>query len=146
MGQKPKKKPKKLPPQMAPTPLKKADHFPLLQSDLDALDTFCDGVKFEEISVETWESCLDDLAIQLPLWIDQEVASQGAAIPLKFSRRILNASESGILKEAVQIVLPVPAETKHGSTIVWAGYGDKQGSAQGDLVVTIHVRKPRLQK
>ncbi len=116
--------------------------FAISPKDLESLDEFCKSFDYDDISMETWETCLSDLEVRVPLWINSETASQGADITVKFSRRLLNSSGNGILKEVVQIVLSLPPGTKHGSTIKWPGYGDRLDSVQGDLLVTIHVRPP----
>lgn len=142
MVQGPKKKLKAQKPPSSLTPLDKTSPFTNSPNDLDSLDEFCKAIDYDEISMETWETCLNDLEVRVPLWINPETALQGSEITVKFCRQILNSSGNGILKEVLQIVLPIPPGTKHGSTITCPGYGDRLDSVQGDLLVTIHVRTP----
>jgi hypothetical protein len=114
-----------------------------VEADFAALDDFCkQQIDINDLSFDDWESLHRSLDVQVPIWVDSGAIAQSPSITVKFTRRILSSTENGILKEAAEIRLEIPVQTRHGDKIVLVGLGDRQDQSHGDLIITLHLRKP----
>lgn len=114
-----------------------------MESDFAALDEFCkQHSDINDLSLDDWESVHNSLDVHVPIWLEGEMLPQSPTITVKFMRRILSAPENGILKEAAEVCLKIPFHARNGDKIVIAGLGDRQNLSRGDLIVTLHLRKP----
>ena len=112
----------------------------LSNSDLSALDDFCQGIEYDEIPYDSWETCLEALDLSIPIWLDQAAARQGGERLVNFSRAVRETPKSRPARQPASVVIHVPPGTLDGAAIVVYGKGDILCEQAGNLIIIVHVK------
>lgn len=116
-----------------------------LEGDQLALDDFCKGIEYEDISFDAWSATHHDLNLCIPIFISPQKARLGGDYDLKFVRTIIRTDELGSIlgrdKSHVQLTLKLPANQSKNYEIVLENEGDCLGNNFGQLRVQVRIKQ-----
>jgi hypothetical protein len=110
------------------------------KSDLKALAKFCKTTTFDEISLESWESCHSALDLTVPLYIAKEAALLGGDRMISFTRSVSLSQGVPPERHKTSCLVSLPAGVQDGAKLRVKGQGDQRQNTAGDLIVIVHLK------
>ena len=108
----------------------------MTKKDDKLLKRFCKSIKHDEISLESWESCMTALNLTVPVFLSSEEALAGADKTIKFTRTHHDPPR----KEPAQVVITIPPKAADGLQLKCSGLGDARCDSRGDLLVIVRIK------
>jgi hypothetical protein len=116
----------------------KEHEFALSADDLEALDSFCENFEFDDIPMDDWVNCQDNLDITFHLTLSNQQLAQGLVKTITFSRCVLSKTGSEqSSKEKVSHEIKIKPGSKPGMMIKVPGLGDCSGDKVGVLCIIL---------
>jgi hypothetical protein len=109
--------------------------------DEKVLARFCRSIKHEEITLETWESCMTALNLEVPVFLTPSEADSGTDKTVRFCRTILEAGSDKSRKEPANVLVQIPPKATEGMQLKCSGLGDAHCDKRGDLLVIVRIKR-----
>lgn len=110
------------------------------KADESALTRICQSIQHDEISFETWESCMSALNLSVPVFVTAAEAAAGTDKMVKFTRSVTAAGDEKIRKEPAEVLVTVPSNAPNGLQLKCSGLGDARCDRRGDLLVIVRIK------
>lgn len=114
------------------------EDFALSTDDLEALEDFCENLEFDDIPMDNWVKCNQDLDITFHLTLSNQQFAQGLVKTITFSRCVSSKKGSEkSSKEKVSHEIKIKPGSKPGMMIKIPGLGDCAGNKVGVLCIIL---------
>lgn len=114
---------------------------PSTGDDDTCLSRFCDSVQLDEISVQTWETCMSALDVSVPLFVTAAEADVGGEKTVRYSRSVAQAGDARPRREPSQVQVILPPKAADGLQLKCSGLGDVKCAVRGDLLVIVRIKR-----
>lgn len=112
----------------------------LSKSEKISLSAFCDSIKLDEVSLESWDSSHSHLDLSIPIWLPANAAALGGDHTLHYTRTVLSAPGATPAKQKSSYQVSIPTGVKDGTKLLVKGLGDTCADVTGNLIVIVHVK------